>query len=347
MLAARLGLLVLLLAACSGDDDPIASGPPAIPDPVRGPSVVGDIDGDGRADARDNCPSIANRDRRRACDYPEAPVPTGDVVSDGVAHLSWTRSLVGLGPVVNDAELTHGCEIHLAYLRRRSEELGEPVLTHEEDLSLDYASEEGNDAGIASVLSIGRGGIAEAIDGWMGTLYHRLPLIHPGLARVGVAAGDGYACVQYAPGTDARAAAPYPILWPPPDLVGAARAFAGSESPCPTVDDPFAGGARPGSATIASIGLNGMGAMSDVSATLARLDTGDVVPLFRLYYDGGPTEHEQQGYLDGTIALVPEPGSTLDRAAVYEVTVDAALSGAAQTFRWRFATGRPLPVDVP
>jgi uncharacterized protein YkwD len=335
------------LSACTDDrpSGPAPLAPTAIPDETHGPSTPADIDGDGVPNESDNCPTIANADQRNACHHVPAPALTGNVANDAVAHMNWMRESVGLGPVTEDPTLSHGCAVHLDYLVALSAELGSPQLAHQEDLSKSYASAEGNEAGINSVLSMGEGEIASAIDGWMETLYHRLPLIHPGLTSIGVAVNGTYSCLQYRPGTDGSVQAPHEIFWPPADIQETSRTFGGSESPCPTIDDPLSGGSCPGSAAIASIGLNGLGAMSGVTATLRNVDTGADVPLYRVYYDGGPTPHEQAGYLDGTIALVPPAGSSLD-LALYEATVQLTLAGTPQSFRWRFRTGTPLPTDV-
>ena len=42
--------------------------------------------------------------------------------------------------------------------------------------------------------------------------------------------------------------------------------------------------------------------------------------------------------LEGSIALVPEPGTELARAE-YEVTIDVEVDGAPTTFRWRYGLG--------
>jgi hypothetical protein len=259
-------------------------------------------------------------------------------VADGVARINWFRALVGLGPVTDDPDMTRGCELHVAYMIALEAETGGPGLTHPEDLSKPYASEEGDRAGRGSVLSYGQGGIAGAVDGWMNTLYHRLPLIHPGLERVGVAFGESYACVYTSAGTR-DAVAPHPLLWPPPDIESTERQFHGNESPCPTVADPLAGGDCPPSAAIATLGLHGMGDLGAVAGRLTNLDTDIDVPLFATYWAGGASPHEQQGYLDESVALVPEPGSSLERA-LYQVTIDATVGGTSQVFRWRFRTGR-------
>ena len=337
---------VALLVACGGDDRRRGDEPggvlPAVPDAEHGPSVAGDIDGDGVADGSDNCPSIANADQRAACTYPSRPPDTGDVVADGLLRINWNRTLVGLGPVVEDPDLSRTCGLHVDYLIELSNELGAPQLSHTEDLSKPYASEEGNQAGIDSVLSLGQSDIGAAVDGWMNTLYHRLPLIHPGLGRVGIAFRESFACVRYRPGTDESVGASYPILWPPPDIVGTDREFGGNESPCPTAADPLGAIDCPPSAAIPTLGLYGMGDISGVEATYVNLDTSGAVPLFATYFDGGPSPHEQMGYVGGNVALVPMLLSSLERA-LYEVTVSATVGGAPQTYRWRFRTARELP----
>lgn len=341
------GAISTAVGGCVGSDrdgthPPGPLAPPAIPDPMHGPITDADIDGDGIANDVDICPSVANADQRRACEYPSPPAATGDVAADGIAHLNWVRHIVGLPPVTEDATASHGCQVHLTYLEMLSAEVGSPQLAHEEDLSKPYASREGNSAGINSVLSLGQSNINEAIDGWINTLYHRLPLLHPGLQTVGLAYQNRYACILYRDGTNGRVAAPHPIFWPPPDIVGTDRQFGGAESPCPTVENPLGGGSCPPSAAIPTVGLNGLGSLSAVTATYERYDAAGPVPLFHLYYDGGPTPHEQAGYLEGTVAYVPMPMTSLANGG-YEVTVNAQVGAAPQTYRWRFRTGRDLP----
>lgn len=311
---------------------------PAVPDAERGPSVAGDIDGDGIGDAADNCPSVANADQREiACLYPDRPELLDDVVGDAVSRVNWHRLRSGLAPVEHDPDLTAGCELHVQYLVDCG--MG---LEHPENRCPELGTPEGAQAGIDSVLSLGRGDMASAVDGWMNTLYHRLPLIHPGLQRIGAAMLEGHACIQYRRGTDYSVGANFPVLYPPPDVQTTSRAFQGNESPCPTTEDPFGAGGCPPSGAISTMGLYGMGAISNVSATLTNLATGEPVELFKVYWEGGPTPHEQQGYLDESVALIPLPNTELERAP-YEVHVSAALDGEVQEFRWRFTTGQPLP----
>ncbi len=338
----RLTVLASLLALAAGCDGSGSTGPDAgmgvlgVPDPDPMAPTDDDIDGDGVPNDMDICPSLANADQRDVCYYGSAPDPTGDVVADGLARLNFWRAQLGLDPVTEDPMLTHGCQVHIAYLQQLSAELGSPQLEHQEDMTKPYASAEGNQAGIDSVLSIGQPDVDTAIDGWLNTLYHRLPLVHPGLSTVGIhyTPGDRYACLLYRQGTDDSVRAPHPIMWPAPDIQHTDRQFGGNESPCPTTADPFSGPC-PSGAAIASLSVNNWGSLSDVMGTMTRLDTMEQVPLIHVYYDGGPTPHEQMGYVGGSVAMIPQPGTSLARAD-YEVRVDASLDGTPTTWRWRF-----------
>lgn len=326
-------VLALLLPACDpGEPVPTGDGPLGRPDAMHGDPTDADIDGDGVANDADVCPSLANADQTDRCDY--TLPPTG--VTDGLERLNFWRSQLGLEAVTEDAELSAGCAAHLDYLQQYAVDTGQPVyLAHEEDPSVPYYTEAGANAGINSVLSYGQMSAGEAVDGWLDTLYHRIPLLHPGLRRVGVAFENRYSCMEYRTGTEA-APAPHPIFWPIADSSFTRPLFGGNESPCPTLEDPLSGEECPGSAAIATVGLNG--SFSDVSATITRLDTGEDFPLFHIWYDGGPSPHEQMGYLEGTIALVPEVDSVL-AAATYEASVNVTIDGSPENIRWRFSVG--------
>jgi hypothetical protein len=346
-LRSSLAFALVALGGCQGAAV-LPVGTLGVPDPTSGPSTDDDIDGDGVANERDNCPSLANADQREVCAYEYPPETTGDPVEDGLARLNFWRAQLGLNTVTEDEALSAGCAAHLRYLQRLSAELGSPQLAHFEDLARPYATLEGQRAGLNSVLSLGMPSMGGAVDGWLATLYHRLPLIHPGLQRVGIAyAADGrYACLEYRTGTDASARAPHPILWPAPDIQIAELQFPGAESPCPTVSDPLGPEPCPASATIPTLGIHRWGSLSGVSGTFTRLDTMEVLPLLAIYYDRGPSAHEQMGYLEGTVALVPAPGTELTRAP-YEVRVDAQLDGRPTTWRWRFHTRGNYNPDLP
>jgi hypothetical protein len=338
-------LLPLAITSCGGGGNPLPDDwITGVPDGDHGASTTEDIDGDGIANGDDNCPSIANADQRAACTYTAVPEPAGDPVEDGLARLNHYRLMVGLAPVEASEEFSRGCEAHVSYLTMLSAELGGPQLTSEEDPSKPYYSGEGAQAGPDSVLSLGTENIAQAIDEWMSSLYHRLPLLHPGLTTVGIAHANEYACIQFRRGT-VGVSAPHPVQWPAPDHLCAARRYGGEESPCATNADPLAPGQCPPSGTIATLGLYGRGPITDVTGTLTRVTDGSAIDLSNIYWDGGESAHEQQGYLSDSIALVPQPNTELSTGE-YEVAIGAAVNGEPETFRWRFQISDPIAVDV-
>lgn len=336
------------LSACGGGDStPPPTGVLGRPDARPGPSTPDDIDGDGVPNASDNCPSLANADQRDICDYPRArPEATGDTSVDALALLNFYRTALGMDVVTEDAEQSRTCQLHLDYLQAYAAANELPYhLSHEEDPAFSAYSAEGNQAGIDSVLSYGQSDVQAAIEGWLATLYHRLPLIDPGLRTVGVAFERGYACVQYRPGTEASVTSPHPVLWPIADGTFTNPIFGGNESPCPTAADPLAAESCAGSGTIVTLGLHDAGDFSDVSGSLRRLDTGEAIELFHVWHDGGPSEHEGMGYVQHTIALVPAVGSML-APTEHEAEITATVGGERRTYRWRFGFGGDLDQEI-
>ena len=67
---------------------------------------------------------------------------------------------------------------------------------HEEYPDKDGFTAAGCRAGLNAVIAPGSTGPRDAIDGWMGTFYHRLPLIHGGLLRIGWGLEGGFAVLD-------------------------------------------------------------------------------------------------------------------------------------------------------
>src|SRR5262249_2347608 len=95
------------------------------------------------------------------------------------------RKIAGVGPVTLDPALSKGCQAHAHYLVRNH---GHPAVRgldiHKEDPSLPGYSEEGHRAAQASVIQAGVSPPV-AVDGWMATFFHRLPILDPDLKRIG------------------------------------------------------------------------------------------------------------------------------------------------------------------
>ena len=84
-----------------------------------------------------------------------------------------------------DAALSDGARKHALYLDRHPDQSASWPEAHEEFPDREGFSVEGAWAGGNSVIAPGVASPGEAIDAWLGTFYHRVPLLDPGLIRVG------------------------------------------------------------------------------------------------------------------------------------------------------------------
>lgn len=94
-------------------------------------------------------------------------------------------------PVILDLSLSQGAHAHARYLNRNREQAQAWPDAHEEYTDRPGFTTEGAWAGAHSVIAPGVATPSEAIDRWMGTFYHRLPLLEPGVLRIGCGVEKG------------------------------------------------------------------------------------------------------------------------------------------------------------
>jgi uncharacterized protein YkwD len=96
------------------------------------------------------------------------------------------RAQAGLNAVELDPELSRGCDLHARFIARN---FGHPSTQglgiHDENPNLPGYTQEGHRAGQASVIASDPNPL-DCVDSWMSTLYHRIPLLHPELTRIGI-----------------------------------------------------------------------------------------------------------------------------------------------------------------
>ncbi len=95
-----------------------------------------------------------------------------------------------------DADLSAGCLKHAKYLLQHKEQAEKWPDAHEEYPDKSGFSVEGSFAGLHSVIAPGSRSAKDAIDGWMATFYHRLPLLEPNIVRIGFALEGGMAVLD-------------------------------------------------------------------------------------------------------------------------------------------------------
>jgi hypothetical protein len=322
-----------------------------------GTSTVADASGmlDGaRADtaATDARSQMGPAEAATSVAYP-AVVVGGDVAA-GIAHLNDYRATLGETAVTLDPTSSTGCEGHVAYLIAEQGIAGQVLLTHDEpDKNNPSYSVANEQAGLQSDLAYGQDGrtgpqsLARAVDLWVNGLYHRHPLLDPGLVKVGAASSGGYNCLNYqAAGNTVINRLNAPTLWPPNGMTDVPRTFGGNEGPCPTLPaNPLAAGTCVASgfipsATFYNWGTSRSSAITSVaSATLTDTTTGaaTAIPLLA-YYAGGIAGHDPAaGFMVDEIALVPM--ASLPASRKLQVDIVAVVRGTQTPLSWTFTTG--------
>jgi hypothetical protein len=130
---------------------------------------------------------------------------TQPIAPDAAAALAYLDALraaalgaarLPLRPVQLDVELSAGARLHALYLNRNPEQLRAWPDAHEEYFDRPGFTSAGAWAGANSVIAPGCRDPRQALEAWMGTFYHRLPLLDPGLMRIGWGFDNGVAVLD-------------------------------------------------------------------------------------------------------------------------------------------------------
>jgi uncharacterized protein YkwD len=102
-----------------------------------------------------------------------------------LARVNALRKAAGLSAVRLDESLSHGCQLHARYLAINAKHpSGKGMAVHQEDDTLPGATPEGARAAKGSVIAVVLDPVT-CVDGWLATLYHRIPILAPNLERIG------------------------------------------------------------------------------------------------------------------------------------------------------------------
>lgn len=265
---------------------------------------------------------------------PELPRP-GAEQQRALEWVNGLRRAAGLRELAPSASLQAAASGHAAYLALHPERRDESAHFQREGDRLYFGATTAGRAryfgyaGAASEVVNFAQRAEDAIDSWMETLYHRIPLIHPGMTEAGYgldAGGQGPVNVML---TGPLNETPGVALWPYPGQTGVPTGWDGAEVP-----DPFRlypGAARPvGYPISATFG-------GQVAALLLRTGTltgpeGDVPVM--LFHPGNDS------LLQDTVALIPRapltPGATYSVRLAGEVDLGAGLRPFDH--RWTFTT---------
>jgi hypothetical protein len=137
-------------------------------------------------------------------------------------------------PLELDASLSKGCLAHARYLAKNADQQQIWPDVHDERSDRPGFTPAGAWAAQNSVIAYDETRPEDAVDGWMATFYHRLPLLDPGLLRIGWGLHEGIAVLDCG-----SLAGPYPVqtiaVWPAHRSRGVPRRFA------PEIPNPVPG----------------------------------------------------------------------------------------------------------
>ncbi|MDJ0976303.1 MAG: hypothetical protein QNJ98_17715 [Planctomycetota bacterium] len=126
------------------------------------------------------------------------------------------RGSAAIPKIIGDEELGRGCWLHAKFLTKHKDLWTEWPDVHEQTVDREGFTPEGNRGGLNSVIAFGCKGPKDAIDQWMGTFFHRLPLIQPGLVGIGWGIEDGIAVLDSGSLVEIESGSHY-ACWPPFD----------------------------------------------------------------------------------------------------------------------------------
>lgn len=240
------------------------------------------------------------------------------------------RKDAGLNPVTLDADLSRACLGHAQYLVKNLKSFSPPNLNvHEEDPKLPGYSAAGHKAAQNSVIALG-GDPLEAVDGWMGTLFHRLPILDPDLRKIGVGyarAKEGWFTLMdtaSGKGTDQV------VIFPVDGQKNVALEFVGPEYPNPI---PREGEGKPAGFPITASFPQSV-LVQNVTASLKDAGGKEVAA----WLSSPEKPSVPGGYQRNTLCLIPK--SPLQPNTTYRVTFTAKLNEKDWQRSWSFTTGQ-------
>ncbi len=247
-----------------------------------------------------------------------------------VERLNVHRKAAGLEPLGIDPVLSKGCAAHAEYLVKNA---GHPSAQglglHSEDPKLPGYTKEGERAGKASVIFLGLGG-ADAVEGWIGSLLHRIPLLQSRLRKIGYGSAAGgpakvTVVLDATNGMGVGKDAPI-VLYPADGQKDVPLAFS-PEIPDPIPESPDKKAGYPVTAIFSEGAL-----VKDVKASLKDAAGNEVAVWLST-----PEKPAAADYQRNTVGLIPK--EPLRPLTTYTVSMAARVTGKAWVRTWTFSTG--------
>lgn len=181
-------------------------------------------------------PGVAERiDKENLNAYPPDALAVLKYMNQ-IREATFKGKIEGVWTLKFDPDLSEQCAAHAHYLTLHPEQQKWPD-AHEEYADKEGYTVEGAWAGAHAVILFGNvESSKKAIDGWMGTFYHRLPLIDPGVLRLGWGQEEDVWVLDMS-SLAAPYRQPYLVLYPYDGQTGVPTAFDGNEFPDPVPEE--------------------------------------------------------------------------------------------------------------
>jgi hypothetical protein len=235
-----------------------------------------------------------------------------------------------------DAALSEGAAKHARYLKQNPSQLQDWPSAHEEWPDRAEFSPEGSWAGMHSVILPGVSTPDAALTRWLATFYHRLPLLHPGLLRVGWASNDQVSVLDA--GSLARPVlGSWHVVWPHDGMTDVPVLFEPEfPSPVPGVEGPLG---HP-----VTLQVGGQAADEAPPSIVVELREGTPAgPRVNCHVSSPSEPSNPDVAISDAWCLIP--AAPLKRTTNYHVT---ARWSTGRKIAWSFKTGKqrvPQPVD--
>ena len=268
-----------------------------------------------------------------AAEPPKKPKdpPLAPIDAKALERINAHRKLAGVPPVTIDAALSKGCAAHAAYLLKHYDEyMKAGTSMHTEDPKLEGYSKAGEVSGKASDIHYVEP--AEAVDGFMASLYHRIPLLNADLQKVGLGYVKGTAnppwvcCIDVLTGLPPLGDDKAKVVMYPADGQKDVPLEFGGERPTPIPEDKDGKAGYPVTATFREI-------VTVTAATATLKDAAGVeVPVWL----STPEKSVQPQGQRNTVALIAQ--DPLKPGMTYIVAVEAKVDGKVWKKTWKFTT---------
>lgn len=246
-----------------------------------------------------------------------------------VERVNSFRKIASLDPVTADPVLSKGCKAHAAYLvKNESAPSVQGLGAHDEDSKLPGYSDDGAKAAGASDIAYVNP--VEAVDGWMATLFHRIPVLTPGLKKIGIGYAKGgkwgWVSVMDVVSGQANKGKDTTVIYPVDKQADVPFEFGGEEpSPIPENSEKKAG--YPITATFPTD--------AKVTDVKALLTAGEETQID--FWLSTPEQPADERYQRNTICLIPK--LPLMRRSTHIVSITAIVNGKKWSKTWTFSTG--------